>query len=182
MRLGLTIHSDSTCDAVSRIDVDVKRTSASALALHYTALGRIEDVLVPPPSAPARTDELWKHTCFEVFIRAGTVEPYIEFNFSPSTQWAAYSFARRRSGMRNIDVPVPPISIRSDAGRFELQTSIDVSRLPDLTGQDWLVGLTTIIEETSGRKSYWALAHPQGKPDFHAPEGFTLALPAAGST
>ena len=180
MRLPLTIHPDSICDAVSRIDVDVVRPSASALTLHYTVSGQIAGVLVPPPAISSRTDELWKHTCFEVFIRAGAVEPYIEFNFSPSTQWAAYSFARRRSGMRNIDVPIPPIGIRSAGGRFELETSVDLSSLPDLTREPWLVGLTTIIEETSGRKSYWALAHPQGKPDFHAPEGFALALPAEG--
>jgi hypothetical protein len=36
-----------------------------------------------------------------------------------------------------------------------------------------------VIEETNGRKSYWALAHPPGKPDFHHSDCFALGLPAA---
>jgi len=29
------------------------------------------------------------------------------------------------------------------------------------------LGLSAVLEETNGRKSYWALAHPPGKADFH---------------
>jgi len=42
----------------------------------------------------------------------------------------------------------------------------------------WRLGISAVIEEADGTKSYWALAHPDGKPDFHAPAGFVLALPA----
>jgi hypothetical protein len=42
----------------------------------------------------------------------------------------------------------------------------------------WRLGLSAVIEETSGRKSYWALAHPKGKPDFHHADCFTLELAA----
>jgi hypothetical protein len=33
-----------------------------------------------------------------------------------------------------------------------------------------------VIEETNGAKSYWALKHPPGKPDFHHADGFVLEL------
>lgn len=39
------------------------------------------------------------------------------------------------------------------------------------------IGLSAVIEEMDGTKSYWALAHPAGKPDFHHPDCFTLELP-----
>jgi hypothetical protein len=42
----------------------------------------------------------------------------------------------------------------------------------------WLAAITAVIEEADGTKSYWALAHPAEKPDFHHPDGFTLQLPA----
>ena len=29
------------------------------------------------------------------------------------------------------------------------------------------IGLSAILEEEDGTKSYWALAHPPDKPDFH---------------
>lgn len=43
---------------------------------------------------------------------------------------------------------------------------------------DWMAAISAVIEEADGTKSYWALAHPPGKPDFHHPDGFVLALPA----
>ncbi len=43
------------------------------------------------------------------------------------------------------------------------------------------LGLSAVIEETDGTKSYWALAHPaEGPPDFHHPDCFALTLPAPG--
>lgn len=46
---------------------------------------------------------------------------------------------------------------------------------------DWsggaLAAITAVIEEADGTKSYWALAHPVEKPDFHHPDGFVLELP-----
>ena len=38
------------------------------------------------------------------------------------------------------------------------------------------VGITSVIEERSGRLSYWALAHPGAEPDFHRREAFLLRL------
>ncbi len=39
-----------------------------------------------------------------------------------------------------------------------------------------LAAITAVIEEADGTKSYWALAHPAEKPDFHHPDGFVLEL------
>ena len=33
-----------------------------------------------------------------------------------------------------------------------------------------------VIETVDGERSYWALAHPAGQPDFHHRDSFTLAL------
>ena len=42
---------------------------------------------------------------------------------------------------------------------------------------EWQLGLSAILEETDGTKSYWALAHPEGdKPDFHDPVCFAARL------
>jgi len=45
----------------------------------------------------------------------------------------------------------------------------------------WRLGLAAVIEEASGRKSYWALAHPPGKPDFHHSDCFAHEIPAANT-
>lgn len=42
----------------------------------------------------------------------------------------------------------------------------------------WEAAISAVIEEADGTKSYWALRHPPGKPDFHHPDCFALELPA----
>jgi hypothetical protein len=39
------------------------------------------------------------------------------------------------------------------------------------------LGLSAVIETVDGFFSYWALAHPSDKPDFHHPDSFILELP-----
>ena len=42
----------------------------------------------------------------------------------------------------------------------------------------WDLGLSAVLEEKDGTKSYWALAHPNAdKPDFHDPACFAAHLP-----
>ena len=74
------------------------------------------------------------------------------------------------------EIGAPRIDMRSNGASFELQVSLDVSGLP--TDSAWRLGLSAVIEETGGRLSYWALAHPPGKPDFHHSDCFALELPA----
>lgn len=45
--------------------------------------------------------------------------------------------------------------------------------------REWLGGVSAVIEEADGTKSFWALRHPPGRPDFHHPDCFQLELPAA---
>jgi hypothetical protein len=42
---------------------------------------------------------------------------------------------------------------------------------------NWELGLSAVLEEKDGTKSYWALAHPREKPDFHDPGCFAARLP-----
>jgi len=48
---------------------------------------------------------------------------------------------------------------------------------PELTQSAARVGLSAVIEESDGTKSYWALAHGSDKPDFHDPDCFVARLP-----
>jgi hypothetical protein len=173
MRQALKLHPDSRCDAATHIDVDVARPRPGNLVLHYFVTGKIGDLVLPPVTTPTRTDELWRRTCFEAFVRASG-EAYYEFNFAPSTQWAAYRFSGTRSGMRVAsEIGAPRVDVRSNGASFELQVSLE---LP--SDAAWRLGLSAVIEETSGRLSYWALAHPPGKADFHHSDCFALELPA----
>src|SRR4051812_12655161 len=97
--LQLRPHPDFASRAVAQIEVSVARSPLDRLVLSYTVTGRIGDIQMPPAATSARSDELWRHTCFEAFIGTTSAADYYEFNFAPSTQWAAYRFNGYRSGM-----------------------------------------------------------------------------------
>jgi hypothetical protein len=126
---------------------------------------------LPEELSPRRSDALWKSTCFELFTRPIGSERYCEFNFSPSGEWAAYSFSGYREGMAALDI-APPLIGRTVKGR-ELVIGVSVA-LP--LEQPLRLGLSAVIKETSGRISYWALAHPAAKPDFHHPDSFVYEI------
>ena len=173
MRYALKLHPDSRCAAVTAIAVDVTRPHARALPLSYEVTGAIGDLRLPPIVEPARADALWRHTCFEVFICPAAGVAYFEFNFAPSTQWAAYRFDSYRSGMRAVEVGAPRVEVLSAPKHFTLQATVELDGLPP---GPWKLALSAVIEESSGRLSYWALAHSVGKPDFHHADCFACEI------
>lgn len=180
----LKLHPDSRCFAVRYIEVETARPRADNLVLSYIVAGTMSDILMPAVVAATRSDDLWQHTCFEAFVRAAPDAEYYEFNFAPSTQWAAYRFSGYRSGKRVADEIDPPhIEVQSGPQSCTLRASLDLSRLPALVRTvSWQFGMSAMIEDTSGHKSYWALAHPPGKPDFHHADCFAHEFAPAASS
>jgi hypothetical protein len=177
MRRALSIHPASSPAPAIRIDVEIGRPSPAVLALRYAVTGAVGELVLPSRAAPVRADELWRHTCFEAFVRTAPGEGYIEFNFAPSTQWAAYRFAGYRSGMTKLEgIDAPRIESWASGEAYQLRTSL-APVAP--AHRAWRVALAAVIEQEGGRKSYWALAHPPGRPDFHHEVGFVLELPPA---
>jgi len=176
----LRLHPDSRCAAAAHIEVAAARPRADRLVLSYVVTGTMSDIRMPPVVPAARTDNLWRHTCFEAFVRAASGPSYYEFNFAPSTQWAAYRFDGYRSGMAAAEISAPEMEVRSGPDSYTLQAALELDRLPDLSREAvWRLGLSALIEDTSGAMSYWALAHPPGKPDFHHTDCFALEFAPA---
>ena len=199
MRCALRLHPDSRCTSVDHIDVDIVRTR-SHLMVRYVVEGRIDGLRLAPITAPARTDDLWRHTCFEAFLIYARGGGYREFNFSPSHQWAAYQFSDYRADMRPAaDMPAPQITSHTTQSVYVFEAHLDLAALagadagpdarrdegPDNVGRPdglWRLGVSAVIEDTQGAISYWALAHPPGRADFHHVDGFALDLPATDLT
>ena len=136
-----------------------------------------ENLAIPDGQSSTRTDNLWKTTCFEMFLNPAGTEQYFEFNFSPSSQWAAYVFDSYRHNMRNLCLPIEPQVERGiEAGEdFVIEVKLDLTSIPSGLLR---MGLSAVIEELDGTKSYWALAHVPGPPDFHNRDCFIATLPA----
>jgi len=174
----LVPHPDTPARSVEAVSAHVMDFTANTMVVEFHVRPASKLVL-PPERASVRADELWRTTCFEVFLRAENEAAYFELNFSPSFAWAAYVFDTYREGMRELPVNIPPeIEISSPEGHYFLFAEFETS--PHLVGARRL-GLSAVIEESDGTKSYWALRHPlSGPPDFHHPDCFALTLPAPG--
>ena len=181
MARSLQLHPETPRGAVERIEAEVER-AGGRLALRYLVTGDIGALLLPPPAPHVRTDGLWRHTCFEAFVRASADAGYFELNLAPSGAWAAYRFSDYRMDMAVAEeVPPPLIETRSGEQSLELSATLELGPAMGLLGElVWHVGLAAVIEESGGLKSYWALVHPPGAPDFHHEDCFALELPPAG--
>ncbi|MGZ3234468.1 MAG: DOMON-like domain-containing protein [Croceibacterium sp.] len=133
-------------------------------------------LIVPAFAGRGRADELWQTTCFELFLMPEGGNAYCELNLSPSERWAAYDFSGYREGMSERAVEREPQGTLRLGSSFAIfDAAIPLSALP---AGDCRMNVTAVIEEQGGVKSYWALAHPADKPDFHDPACFVATLPA----
>jgi hypothetical protein len=180
MHAALTQHPTEADHAVTSITVRVTRDPPFLLTLEYTLTADLRHVQIPARSPSTRVDGLWRHTCFEAFVRGGANPSYCELNFSPSGEWAAYSFTSYREGMAAIErMPAPRIVTQASGSTFRLEASIDLAALAGASGmqQPLKLAVSAVVEHLSGRLLFWALWHPPGKADFHHPDSFVLEIP-----
>jgi hypothetical protein len=176
----LRCHSATPAGVALSVSVEV-RAQADALRLRYTLRGDTTALRIPAPAAPVPTDGLWRHTCFEAFVAVNGESAYREFNFSPSSGWAAYRFSSERERDNAAEardrVLLPPLLAHATPRTLTLTVRVPATALPRSPAMLSL-GLSAVIEERDGRLSYWALHHPHEQPDFHHRDGRTLVLAA----
>ncbi|WP_427968951.1 DOMON-like domain-containing protein [Altererythrobacter sp.] len=166
-------HPAHPSESVTAIEARIGDDDPNWLLLRW----RVEDagaLILPAIGSKSRADGLWQTTCFELFLRPDGGEEYHEWNLSPSRQWNAYRFTGYREGMEGLSVARAPDCMMRPGSKFAIfDAAIPRAALPM---GPCVVGLSAVIEEQGGAKSYWALAHPQGKPDFHDSACFAATL------
>jgi hypothetical protein len=174
----LTPHPASQQGGVREIAVAVQPAAEFRLELHFHLIGDLESLQLPDPRPSVRTDGLWRHTCFEAFIGQSGGGEYWEYNFSPSGAWAAYRFAAYREGMAPLMRGAPPVLHRQEgADSLRLAVTLDLSWMNVAgTRSPLRMGLAAVMEDRARALSWWALAHPADKPDFHHADGFLIEL------
>jgi hypothetical protein len=171
----LVSHPDHPPASVSQVEARVIGQDANWLRVRWRIEGS-KQLVVPAFAGKGRAEGLWQTTCFEVFLKPVGGESYVEINLSPSERWNAYDFEKYREGMGERPIPrEPECTLRQGSSFAIFDAAIPIAALPK---GDCAMGLSAVIEEQGGVKSYWALAHPEGKPDFHAPACFASTLPA----
>jgi hypothetical protein len=124
-----------------------------------------------------RTIGLWETTCFELFFGVPGEERYWEVNLSPSGEWNLFRFDRYRENLQEEQaITVLPSDFSRGVDRLRLDVTLDLQWL-NLQNQPIELSATTVIQETTGELSYWAIHHAGSEPDFHLRNSFVVKLP-----
>jgi hypothetical protein len=147
------------------------------IALYYALLGPFSQVAIPTSAAsPARRHGLWQETCFEFFLGMKDAPGYWEFNLSPAGDWNAYRFSGYRQGM--VEEPALtslPFGVKIGEDSLGLDLEVDLAGIVP-AGRPLELGLAAVVKLRDGALTYWALAHPGPRPDFHRRDSFLIEL------
>lgn len=156
-------------------DLIVNSTDNKNLFLKYQNNDPLSDVSFPTKdfvktgTELQRMDELWKSTCFELFLNVIGQNQYYEFNFSLDGFWNCYHFQGYRFPQ--------PATASTD---FEIESMKWSNNLLEISLRNFSnymqfnVGLTAVINDKKNQINYYALKHESGKPDFHVKTSFIL--------
>jgi len=144
----LTCHPQTASPEVREIDVVPGQADNDGITLTFRLVGDITGLAIPGPRSPGTADNLWQHTCFEVFMMAGEGPEYREFNFSPSGERAVYDFRGYRDANAQdgalLTKPDPVIKVQQSLDRLELIVEIDQGLLPQASSLK--LGLSAVGE------------------------------------
>ncbi len=172
--MKLQCHPIRTPAEVHSIQASVERQPNDQLQIRFKLMGDSAKIHLPQSVSPQFRNELWQHTCFEMFIASESGSAYQEYNFSPSGEWAAYRFSDYRQRQGDLTIDDPQITRQVDAQSLSLSATLRTDALP--TKQYWLIGLSAVVETDQGL-SWWALNHSGKQPDFHSRQSFRMLLP-----
>ncbi|NEP56320.1 MAG: DOMON-like domain-containing protein [Symploca sp. SIO2G7] len=147
------------------------------LAISYELHCQLAELVIPTSaSKPARKDGLWQETCFEFFIGVKDSPRYWEFNLSPAADWNVYRFAAYRQGMEEEKAFTSlPFNVEKQSNILRLSLEVDLTQFFS-TNQVMEVAISAVVKPKEGEVSYWALVHPDSKPDFHQRDSFIIEL------
>jgi len=169
-------HPQSDAGRIEAIDVTATLGQGGEIELVYRVTGAVETLKIAGPAIPDRVDGLWKNTCFELFVGNSEDKSYLEYNFAPSGQWAAYQFSGYRAGMTELETRAPIMSVAQSGDVLTVSVRLYIpDTAPDA---DLWAGISAVVATKSGGIGYWGLAHPAGNPDFHHKDCFALKLEA----
>lgn len=151
---------------------------SGALQVEYRIKGALDRVnWFGSSPVTGRCHELWRQTCFELFLGVKNDSAYWEVNLSPNKCWNVYHFTDYRTGMNEErSVSEPCFHVVKDGDLLSLMCTIELNNLID-DSSDLEVGVSSVIKATDGNSSYWAIDHHGTEPDFHNRKGLNMLLP-----
>jgi len=139
------------------------------LYLSFSVKGDIDNYIFPSPSKVKRADELWKATCFELFLAHGDSKEYYELNISPSLAWNFYYLKDYRANIQEVKLS-SPITLHTDKEKNSYTIECKLEGF-DFKKFD-TYNITAILLTQKEERTFWSLKPMKNIPDFHNREYF----------
>ena len=158
-----------------RVEIDWS-VDASELIIQFVVTGEIDRLKIPPISeTPQRRVGLWETTCFELFLGSTGQENYWEINLSSSGDWNVFRLDRYRENLREEPViEILPSQVEQQGDRMTIDVTLDIQKL-GLCRDTIELSATSVLEETTGNISHWAVVHAGTTADFHLRKSFVIS-------
>ena len=136
------------------------------MKIEYEIIGDLSSYSFPKKTKQKRANELWKDTCFELFIANYSSTEYYEINTSPSTEWNAYHFTSYKKEMRESDLFSPPrISFYQSDNRYTF--SFEMTFRKNIFDKELLINLAVILLDKEEKRHFYSINRQNSSPDFH---------------
>jgi len=168
-RLKKYIEKDTKEENLLKIEA-IANISQKNIKLNFQIIGNIEAYFIHSKleneEKIERKNELWKSTCFELFIANEQSEEYYEINISPFKQWNIYHFDGYKKGMKEFKkVSEPIIQMTKENYNYKLSFEIEFNQ-KIFNNEGLSFNLATIILDKNNLRHFYTM-YPRKTADFH---------------
>ncbi len=148
--------------------------------LDYRIRGDIDRPRLPPQAASKFQDLLWSKPAWKRSSASPTATPTSNSTSRPRASGRCIDSKPIGKDVTSLNpLPPPRVIVRRHGEELEADIDIHLGAIPGLTaaeikGRELRLAVSAVMQSDQGVISYWALAHPPGKPDFHHRDGFAL--------
>lgn len=142
-----------------------------SIALSFLIKGELEGYSFPPEAKQRRANELWKATCFELFLANSKHEAYYELNFSSSFSWNFYRLSAYRAELEEMALLSSP-KIEIMRKEDEVQVFFELALEAGFLAQFDLYNVAVVLLKKENERGFWSLKEMREAPDFHCRENF----------
>ena len=149
------------------IDIEASFSlSAKSLTLKFLLHGAFSNYLFPTNKTSTRTNELWRATCFELFLKNPNAKEYWELNIAPSGAWNFYRFSDYKKDMQE-ESRVLRSKVVFKKERDEVEVNVKIDFTEKLFDENVEFNLALILLDVEERRHFFTLNPKESMPDFH---------------
>ena len=143
--------------------------------IEYEITADLSQYNFPKETKQQRANELWRDTCFELFIANNSSQEYYEINISSSTEWNTYHFESYKKEMQESNkFSVPSIQNQQSNNRYSF--SFEMNFQEDIFEKKLLINLAVILLDRDGVRQFYSINRREKLPNFHDRNGFDLLI------